>query len=192
MNSRISKTFSLTVLGFLLFVFGAADSLGQGSDYLTTEEIELIRFHQEIDKRMDVYVKAVERRFLSISGTQTLSATERKRLAKDAGKWGELPKGSRSKIVSDIELIVDEAINKIDDVASRDPESDLFKGAVHILAEAAETFIPRLKTLADQTQDARDRAVISTTIGYCNDIIEAAAKVRKPTRKKKKSKKKTS
>ncbi len=165
---------------------------GQSTDHLTDEEIELIRFNQEIDKRMEVYLKAIERRLVVIYGAQTLTDKERKNIEKDVENWGELPKGSTSKMLADIEKILDEAIDKIDDVASRDSKSDLFRSGVHTLADGVKPILPRLDTMLDNTKDPRDRAVISSAISYCNDIIEASQKVQKPLTDKKKEKKKRS
>ncbi len=160
----------------------------QGSDYLTTEEIELIRINQEIDKRMEIYVKAVERRFVNLPGAAPLTQKDKVRLEKEVETWGVLPDGSNEKLLSQIDNILDEAISKIDDVAERDVKSDLFPRAVHILADAARRFIPRLNTIAEATKDPREIALASSSIGYCNDIIEASAKAKKPEDSKKQKK----
>ena len=182
--------FALSIFIGFSFIFNVNQAQAQRKDHLTNEEIELIRFHQEIDKRMEVYVNAIERRFLVLNGTGSLTPKELKRLKKDSNKWGELPKGSQEKILSDIDKILDEAINKIDDVAERDMKSDLFAKAVHILADGAKSFIPRLKTFNEKAQTTREKAVIISAVDYCNMIIEASSQVKKPSKKKKKKKKK--
>ena len=139
--------------------------------------------------RMKVYAKAVDRRFLSLEGIKTLSSKDQKEIEKDVETWGELPEGTRTKILSDIDQIIGEAIDKIDDVASRDMKSELFASAVHILADSAKTFIPRLNSIGEKTQDPREIALISSAIGRCNDIIEASKKIEKPAKKSKKDKK---
>lgn len=192
MNSHF---FSLTKATYFLlalaFISGfAAQSISaQNGDYLTAEEIELIRFHQEIDMRMRVYVKAVERRFISLNGVEAVSAKDQKEIEKDTETWGQIPKGSQTKLLSDIDKIIGESVDKIDDVASHDMKSKLFPEAVHILAEAARTFIPRLTAIGERTQDAREIALISSAISQCNDIIEASSRIEKPANKSKKDKK---
>ena len=166
----------------------STSAFAQSKDHLSPKEIELIRFYQRIDTRMEIYVKAVERRLLSISGIQTLSAKERKQLQKDKKKWGELPQGSQGRLLTDIEKIIDEAINKIEDVADRNPDSDHFKKAVHILADGSKGFIPRLNAISENTRSIRERALISSSIKNCNLIIEASGKVKNPAKTKKRKK----
>src|SRR5438876_11239689 len=93
--------------------FGAA----QARDHLTDQETDLIRYHQELDKRIDVFIKAIDRRFAIINNTAQLSV---KKKDKDEPDWGELPKGSRADLLGDIAGILDEAITNIDDVSRRD------------------------------------------------------------------------
>jgi len=35
----------------------------QSRDHLTDQETELVRFYQELDKRIEVFIKAIDRRF---------------------------------------------------------------------------------------------------------------------------------
>ncbi len=168
-----------------LFI-AASDANAQRRDHLTDEETDLIRFHQEVDKRMEVYIKAIERRFMVMNGTENLSPKQQKRVKKDLEKWGDLPKGDQTQMLEDIEKIIDEAINKIDDVASRDMKSKLFPKAVHKLADAARGFIPRLEKIASETKKDRELAVISSSLDYCRDIIEASTKVKRPEKGKRK------
>ncbi len=179
---------SLTVVFLGLLVINAKKAIAQ-SDHLTDKEIELIRFNQEIDNRIKVYVKAIERRLLVINGADTLTENDLKNLKKDEKKWGALPKGSREKLLTNIDKILDEAIDKIDDVATRDTKSNLFLNAVHILADAARNFVPKLKAISEDSANARETALISSAIDYCTDIIEASSKVKKPSKKTKRKKK---
>ncbi len=54
--------FALTTLFCLTLLLPAAAN-AQRRDYLTDEEIELVRDAQEIDKRIGVLTKAIDRRF---------------------------------------------------------------------------------------------------------------------------------
>ena len=51
-----------------IFLSGGAVA-AQTRDHLTDPETDLIRFYQELDKRMDVFIKAIDRRFAIINGT---------------------------------------------------------------------------------------------------------------------------
>src|SRR5207253_8896455 len=41
----------------------------QTRDHLTEQETQLVRDNQELDKRTDIFIKAVDRRFAIINGT---------------------------------------------------------------------------------------------------------------------------
>lgn len=174
---------------FILLMFSPSGANAQKRDYLTDEEIELVRDAQEIDRRVDVLSKAVDRRFLALSG----DASQAKQLEKDSDKWGELPKGKRVELLSDIARILQKAIDDIDDIARREDgmKSELFPAAVHKLADAAQKFLPQLKTQMDSVQNEKERGSILTGIDLCNQIIEASAKIPKPEKNKKKKKLKT-
>ena len=151
----------------------------QRRDHLTEAEIELVRDAQQIDERMKVFVKAIERRFLVLKP----EASPAKQIEKDSEKWGALPTGTRQQILLDIEKLLDEAVSKIDDVASRDAGSDFFPAAVHILADGARGFLPQLKSELDRVADEREKGAIIGAIDYCNQIIEASAKVKRESPK---------
>ncbi|MFV0387450.1 MAG: hypothetical protein ACK5NT_01750 [Pyrinomonadaceae bacterium] len=153
------------------------------ADYLTKGEIELIQFYQEVDARMEIYTTAIDRRLLVIDGTENLSEKARKRLEKQNEKYGELPEGDASKMVSDIENILDEAINKIDDAADRGTDTKEFKRAVHLLADYSKGLLLKLSQLENEAKFERDRSVISTAEDFCNQIIEAAKKIERISEK---------
>lgn len=161
----------------LLFLPAAADA--QRRDYLTDQEVEIVREAQEIDRRIEVLTKAIDRRFAALNN-ETFKQSE-----KEAEKWGELPAGNRAQLISDITKILQKAVDDIDDVAARSPDSKLFPKAVHKLAEQAQKFLPQFKTQLDKTTDDKERGSILNSIDLCNQIIEAAAKVPKEVKKKK-------
>lgn len=177
-------------LALLLISFLSSAAFSQRADHLTNEEIELIRDEQAVDDRMDIYTRAIERRLIAIQGTGSLSKDDLKRLEKETEKWGELPEGTPSELYSDIYRILDEAVNKIEDVADRNAESKLFPFAVHILADYSRALVPRLEALKAKTASAREIALLNDSIGQCNDIIEASSKVDKPDPKDRKKAKK--
>lgn len=180
---------ALAVSFLLAFPPSAANA--QRRDHLTDEEIELVRDVQELDKRMEIFVRAIERRLIAINGRSGLSESELKQLEKEKEKWGELPEGSRSRMLSDIDKILEEAISKIEDVAEHDEKSELFPFAVHYLADSARLLVPRLEKLGVNSADSRDAALINSALEQCSDIIEASAKVPRPDPEARKKKKKS-
>src|SRR6187549_3159872 len=91
-------------------------------DYLTPQEVDLVKEAQILDKRIDVFIRAAERRLIVINGSAAANA---KPLKKESERWGELPTGSRAELVSDIARIIDAAIDNIDDVSLHDERSPL-------------------------------------------------------------------
>ena len=157
----------------------------QSRDYFTDEEVELIRNAQQIDQRIEVLTKTIDRRFavlnINVNG------------ANPSGKeWGAPPKGTRVELFSDIRNILQKAIDDIDNLAARpdsmviDPDdnkkkkkgfSDLFPKAVKTLAAAARRYEPALKQALDTTKDDREKGLISNSIDLSEDIIAAVQKL---------------
>ena len=171
------------VLIFAAFIF-VSPSSAQQRDHLTNEEIELIREIQELDLRMEVYVKAIDRRFLVLNKDTSQAG----QIEKDSEKWGVLPKGTRLELLLDIKKILQEAIDKIDDVALRDEKSELLPYAVHVLADGVRRFAPELEKIRDTATEKREIGVIADSLDFSNQIIEASTKIPKPTKKRAKSK----
>src|SRR5215467_7109271 len=112
-------------------------------DHLTPQEVDLVKVAQVLDKRIDVFIKAVERRLMVINGsTNTIANT--KQAKKEAELWGDLPKGSRAELVSDIARILDEAITNIDDVSMHDERNPLIGKSLRKLAQATNTIMEQL------------------------------------------------
>ncbi len=179
--------YALTAFFCLTLIFPALTN-AQRRDYLTNEEVELVRDAQEIDLRVGILTKAIDRRFLVLNN----DTSQAKRVEKDMEKWGELPKGSRSLLLWDIERILQKSIDDIDDVAAHSKmDEKLFPKAMFALTDSCQSYIPKLKTLYDSATDEKEKGSILGAIDNCNQIIEASAKVPKidPKESKKKSKK---
>lgn len=183
-NFKFIPVFTFLFIGWQFFA--APSVFAQRRDHLTEMEVELVRDAQEIDSRMDIFVKAIDRRFLVLNK----DTTQAKQIEKDLEKWGELPTGTRMEILRDIEKILDEAISKVDDVATRDMKSELFPVAVNVLASGATRFLPELKLQLDKTAGEVEKGSILNSIEFCNQIISASAKVPKLNEKEMKKMKK--
>lgn len=204
-----TKRLAIAVFAAILLttLFGQIETQAQIRDYFTDAEIELVRDANEIDKRTDVLVKAIDRRFLVIENDNS----QAKQVEKDEGKWGELPSGTRAELLTDISRILQKAIDDIDDlVARKEMNENLKKGevkddldkitqrllqknderfplAVHNLADAARKYLPKLTSIRNGEMDQRERGAVDRSIESCEAIIEASDRVPKPTGKKKKS-----
>lgn len=154
----------------------------QKRDNLTDQEDMNVRDAQQIDLRMKVFVKVIDRRLLALADA---NAAQSKQAQKDLESWGELRVGTTAELTYDIQRTLEEAIAKIDDVAERDQKNSLFPKAVNILAEACRDFTPRFAQLQNKTADEKERLAIANSLDSCTQIIEASTKVPKEEKKKK-------
>lgn len=146
----------------------------QARDHLTPKEIDLVKDAQELDRRIDVFIKAADRRLLAIKGLDAASAKE---LKKDAEFWGDLPSGSRSELVGDIAKILDEAITNVDDVSSRDEKNPALPRVLRKLAAAASRIVDQLKPLESSAQGAAEVSNFDELMENAETIMQAANKL---------------
>jgi len=159
------------VLSVLLFPTAAVPA--QTRDHLTDAETDLVRYYQELDKRVDIFIKAVDRRFALINGT---AQPPTKKTMKDEPDWGDLPKGTRAELLGDIAGILDEAITNIDDVSRRDEKSPLLSRGLRKLTAASTRYLTQLELLKIQTKNDDELAAIERVADNANQIIEAGKK----------------
>src|SRR5215203_5281457 len=156
----------------------------QKRDHLTQQEVDLVKEAQLLDKRIDVFIKAADRRILVITGSAAANA---KQLKKDSERWGELPTGSRAELVSDIARILDEAITNIDDVSARDERNPLIPKALRKLAQSVNSIIAQLKPIGAEAKSEAEAGSFEALNEGAQSILEAAKKL--PAEVEKKAKK---
>src|SRR5262245_50448179 len=165
----------------ILFIFSLILCLGIVSqaatpqrDHLTPQEVDLIKEAQILDKRIDVFIKAAERRLMVINNSAAANA---KQLKKDSEKWGELPTGSRADLIWDIARIFDEAITNIDDVSARDERNPLIAKSLRKLATSVNTIMGQLKPLSADAKSDAEIASFELLNEDAQSILEAANKL---------------
>lgn len=173
---KILLTFLILFVGLSLTVFA------QKRDNLTDKEDMQIREAQELDLRMKAYIKVIDRRLLSLNNS---NAAQNKQIQKDIDDWGEIRTGASKDLYWDIQKTLDEAIQKLDDIAERDSKNPLFSRAVHLLSDSCQKWLPQFKSGLDKTSDEKEKGLILASTDFCNQIIEASAKVPKEEKKKK-------
>ena len=175
----------LLLVGLLATLF-AGFACAQKRDPLTDPESELVRFHQELDKRIEILIRAMDRRFAILNNTPQPSL---KKLMKDEPDWGELPKGTRAQLLGDIAGILDEAITNIDNVGQRDEKNPLIPRSLRRLAAASNGYVANLNALQSQTKDEDELAMIVRALDNAAQIIEVGGKLPPPSTEDKKKKK---
>lgn len=181
----------LCLFTFAILLIPAASS-AQSRDFLTAEEVEIIRDAQQIDDRMHVLIKAIERRFASLNVVTTVPIVGKEK--KDDREWGKAPTGTRVELLFDIKRILQKAIDDIDNLAERpdsmvvnpDDKPDkknpktfeaLFPKAVRALAAACGRYQPVLKTELDRSTDNAEKGLIIASGELCTDVIASVAKL---------------
>jgi hypothetical protein len=152
----------------------ATNTYAQGRDHLTEAETDLVRYYQELDKRVEVLIKAADRRFAIINGTAQPAA---KKLMKDEPDWGEAPKGTRAELLGDIAGILDEAITNIEDVSRRDEKNPLISRSVRKLTAAANGYLNQLNAMKSKITDDEEIAAFERVADNANQISQAGSKL---------------
>jgi len=184
-TSLLSKLLVVsTLLAGVIFFGGTAHAQ---RDHLTDAETELIRFHQELDKRIDVFIKAADRRFAILNGSTQPST---KKTTKDEPDWGDVPKGTRAELLGDIAGILDEAITNIDDVSRRDEKNPQISRSLRKLTNAVNGYLMQLNAMKSKVTNPDETAAIERVADNANQILEAGKNLPAATAEDGKKKKK--
>lgn len=179
------KIYLLLLLAVLAF---ASTATAQRRDYMTEAEIELVRDNQDIDKRIEVLVRMIDRR-LRLAGLPASGTAGKAK--KDGSDWGPEPEGTRLQFLTDVKYLLQKAIDDIDDVSEHNANTQtqnkesgaLFPTAVRTLAAAAAKYIGPLKIASEKAQDARERGILLQSIESCELILDAAKQLPPETKK---------
>jgi hypothetical protein len=176
MKNRLHAAQGVAPLLLLLVILCGAPLTARAltRDFLTPQEVDLVKEAQVLDKRIEVFVKAAERRLLMLTGQ---TAPSDKQAQKDAEKWGALPTGTRTELIMDIANILDAAVTNIDDVALRDEKNALIPKALRKLAAAATRFQPQVASLNQQTQVVSEHRALEEVMTNIQEILEAAGRL---------------
>ena len=179
MNFRASILFLTLGLIFSLCTTHEIRAV-QARDHLTEQEVEIVKDTQILDKRIDVFIKAADRRMLVLTGTGAVNTKESK---KEAELWGALPTGTRAELIGDIARIFDEAITNIDDVSARDEKNPLIHKALRNLAAAVTRIVGQLKPMEAQLKGDSELSTFDQLVENAESIIQAANKLPPPAEK---------
>jgi acyl-CoA reductase-like NAD-dependent aldehyde dehydrogenase len=170
----------------LLFVLPLlfAQTVNAQRDHLTPQEVDLVKDAQALDKRIEVFIKAADRRLLVLNGGTAVVANT-KQAKKEAALWGDLPTGSRAELISDIAKILDEAITNIDDVSARDERNPLIAKSLRRLAQAVNTIMEQVKPMSTTAKGEAEIATFEELNENAQSILEAANKLPPPEVEKK-------
>ncbi len=137
-------------------------------DHLTEQEVDLVREYQEIDKRVEIFAKAADRRLLVLTDP---NATQKKR---EEELWGPLPTGSKLELLSDYKRILEEMEEKLDDAFNHDSKDKLLIKAVSRLKDAIGKQIPQLRALESKLTDKREQRALQEAIEEAETVSKAS------------------
>ena|SRR5215467_7453391 len=137
-------------------------------DHLTEQEADQVREYQEIDKRVEVFIKAAERRLLVLANP---NATQKK---KEEETWGPLPQGTKLELLQDYKHILEEAEEKLDDWNNRGEKDKLLPKALNKFKEAATQHLSQLRALQPQLTDKREQRALAEAIEEAEIVTKAS------------------
>jgi hypothetical protein len=166
MKNTVFSRFLLVMFAFALVQPGFSTQGKNQRDHLTENEADLVRQWQEIEPRIEVFIKAADRRILVLTNP---NATQKK---KEEEIWGPLPTGSHVELMQDFKKILSEAMEKLDSAHERSASDPQVGKALDKLKKAATRQVGELKALAPGMSDKRDQTALLEAI----EEAEAAAK----------------
>ena len=173
--TRLMSTVLFAAMLATVAILFTRSASGQTRDHLTEQEGELVRFNQELDKRTDVFIRAINLRFAIINGTA--APPKPKKTNKEEPDWGDPPRGTRAELLGDIAGILDEAITNIDDVSRRDEKNPLLSRSLRKLTAATNGYLNQLNTLRTQARDPDELSAIVRIEDDANQITAVGNKL---------------
>ena len=141
---------------------------GQGKrDHLTEQEVDQVRTNQEIELRVDVFMKAADRRLLVLTNPQAIQKKKEEEI------WGPLPKGTRIELLQDYRLILEELEEKMDDSLNRDGRNPMLEKAFKKMKESVSRQILQLRVLSPQLTDLAEQRSLKAAIDEAEVIVRA-------------------
>lgn len=162
------KFLSLIAVVLLAFVCLFFPVQAQKRDHLTEQEVDWVRETQVLDKRIEVFIKAADRRLL------VLVNPDAKQTKKEEEKWGPLPTGTKVELLEDYKHILEEAEEKLDDAYSRN--DNLIPKALSKFKEAARRHLEQLRSLEAKMTERRELKALSEAIEEAETVTKGEAK----------------
>lgn len=140
----------------------------QKRDHLTEQEVDLVRENQELDRRIEVFIKAADRRLLALT---TPNAVQKK---KEEEVWGPLPTGTKIELLTDYKKILEEGEEKLEDAYTKGSKNDLLTKALKKFKDAAIRQIAELRKLAPQLTDKKEQRALEEAISEAETVTKGA------------------
>ena len=157
----------ILTLVFACLFFGFPAN-AQQRDHLTEKEVDWVREVQMIDKRIEVFVKAADRRLIVLVNPDT------RQTKKEEEKWGPLPTGTKTELLQDYKRILEEAEEKLDD--ANDRKDALVPKALSKFKDAARKQLEQLRSLEAKMTEPRELKALSEAIEEAETVTKGEVK----------------
>ena len=159
--------------GICLFLMMVPTGLGRElaqpkRDHLTEKEVALVREYQELDLRVEVFLRAAQRRLLVLTNPQAVQKKKEEEL------WGPLPTGSQLELLRDYLRILEELEEKLDDALNLDPRNPLLKKALKKAKEGAASHLPELRSLAPRLSGRPEQKALALALEEAERVAAAS------------------
>lgn len=127
-------------------------------DHLTEKEADVIREWQEVDKRIEIFVKAADRRLLLL---QNPAATQTE---KEEKNWGPLPTGTKIELLTDYKRLLEESIEKLEDAFERNAKNPQIPKALKKFKESAIGHLSILRGLVGKMETKLEQRALTEAV----------------------------
>ena len=170
------------LFSIVLVLISTFAAYSQRGDYKSREEQDVVRNNQDVDARIAVLTYMIDRRFIAMG----IAVKANKPAIDPEDDWGPEPKGTKAELLTDIRHLLEKAIDDIDNLSGHLPEKakeerkgvNLFNKAVKSLDASAKKWLPILKKEFENANDEQTNAATATAIDFCEQIIDAASKLK--------------
>ena len=162
----------------LILLIGAAVALvtlpaggaQRRGEYITDDEMDLVRDIRRIDNRAQVYLKIADRRLIAIVDPTTEPKDSMFR------KFGPLPKGSQIDLLDDYRRAVEELMVKFDDEFERTGMTDDLRKGLEFTVVEVERQLKELDALRPKLTQEDAPHYLEKALGAAHELHDGAKK----------------
>jgi Xaa-Pro aminopeptidase len=155
--------------------------VARAADYLNDQEIERVREAQEIDKRVDVFLKLAERRLNALLGAPAPQAPppkEKKDKKKDkdepSNDYGPEPTGTVIELLDNYTKVMSELLDKLDDVYDKKKADPKLGKAMEKVLDTTQSHLKRLEQVRPKLKSEAEETALEKAMEIAKMAIDGA------------------
>lgn len=158
----------------------------RAGDYLNEQEIDRVREAQEIDKRVAVFLRIAERRLNAILGASASQTTTAQKDKKDKKKdkksedkdesndYGPEPTGSTEELLRNYTSVMNELLDKIDDVYEKKKADPKLPSAIDKLYDVGQSHMKRLDQIRSKIDSNSEQTELEKALETVKMAVDGA------------------